>query len=103
MISVEQETPEKQTASAMEHKRRTNQTFPSPAVQLLDLKVRVEVEDDALRRLGGRDDPAAVLIGRILVRVAGGGDVSGVAGVQVAAARLRRWKETEVGENAAFS
>lgn len=49
----------------------------------------VEVEDDALRRLRRRDDPAAVLVRRVLQRVAGGGDVAGVAGVQVAAARLR--------------
>lgn len=50
-----------------------------PAVQLLYLKVRVEVENDALGRLGGRDDPAAVLMRRVLERVAGCGDVSGVA------------------------
>lgn len=64
---------------------------PLPAVQFLYLKVRVEVEDDALRRLRRGDDPAAALVRRVLQRVAGRGDVAGVAGVQVAAARLGRW------------
>lgn len=61
------------------------------AVQPLYLKVWVEVEDDALRRLRRGDDPAAALVRRVLQRVAGRGDVAGVAGVQVASARLGRW------------
>lgn len=63
----------------------SSNTHPSilslPAVQFLYLKVRVEVEDDALRRLRGCDDPATVLVRRVLQRVAGGGDVAGVAGI----------------------
>lgn len=54
---------------------------PLPAVQFLDLKVRVEVEDDALWGLGGCDDPAAALMGWVLQRVAGGGDVASGGGV----------------------
>lgn len=65
-------------ASLPQHPTRL---FLLPAVQLLDLKVRVEVEDDALRRLGGCDDPATVLVRRVLQWVARGGDVTGVAGV----------------------
>lgn len=59
--------------------------------------MRVEVEDDALRCLRRRDDPAAVLVRRVLQRVARGRDVAGVAGVQVAAAWLRGcgWADTE--------
>lgn len=56
-------------------------TLPVPAVQFLDLKVWVEVEDDALRGLGRRDDPAAVLVGWILQWVSGSGDVASVSGV----------------------
>lgn len=52
-----------------------------PAVQFLYLKVRIEVEDDALRRFRGCDDPAAVLMRWVLKGVAGGGDVAGIAGV----------------------
>lgn len=63
--------------------------FFLPAVQLLNLKVRVEVKDDALRRLRRCDDPTAVLVGRVLQRVAGSRDVAGVTGIQVATARLR--------------
>lgn len=54
---------------------------PLPAVQFLNFKVRVKVEDDALRSFGGCDDPAAVLMGRILQRVAGSGDVAGIGGI----------------------
>lgn len=68
---------------------------PLPAVQFLDLKVWVEVEDNALRGLGGCDDPAAVLMGRIFQRVAGSGDVAGISGVKVAPAWLRCWKDRD--------
>lgn len=52
-----------------------------PAVQFLYLKVWVEVEDDALRRLGGCDDPATVLVRWVLQWVARGGDVARIAGI----------------------
>lgn len=75
---------------------------PSPvllAVQPLDLKVRVEVEDDALRGLRCRDDPVAVLVRRVLQRITGGGDVTGLAGIQDASTFCRcdrdRGEETE--------
>lgn len=51
------------------------------AVQPLDLKVRVEVEDDALRRLRRCDDPVAVLVRRVLQRVTWGGDVARLGGI----------------------
>lgn len=64
-------------------------TRPLPvllAVQPLDLKVGVEVEDDALRGLRRRDDPVAVLVGRVLQRITGGGDVARLAGIEDASA-----------------
>lgn len=60
-----------------------------PAVQLLYFKVRVEVEHNPLRTFWRGDDPAAILMGGILQRVAGGGDVACVCGIQVAATCLR--------------
>lgn len=48
--------------------------------------MRVEVENDALRRLRRRDDPVAVLVGRVLQGVTRGGDVARLAGVEDAAA-----------------
>lgn len=56
------------------------------AVQPLDLKVWVEVEDDALRGLRRRDDPVTVLVRRVLQRITWGGDVTRLAGVEDAAA-----------------
>lgn len=53
--------------------------LPSPAIQFLYFKVGIEVEDNALRRLRGCDDPATVLMGGIFQRVARCGDVAGVA------------------------
>lgn len=52
-----------------------------PAVQFLNFKVWVKVEDDALRGFRGCDDPAAVLMGWILQRVAGSGDVASIGGI----------------------
>lgn len=48
--------------------------------------MRVEVEDDPLRRLRRRDDPVAVLMRWILQGVTRGGDVACLAGVEDAAA-----------------
>lgn len=48
----------------------------------------VEVEDDALGRFWSGDDPATVLMRRVLQRVAWGGDVPGVAGVKMSATSL---------------
>lgn len=67
------------------------------AVQPLDLKVRVEVEDDALRRLRRRDDPVTVLVRRVLQRITGGGDVAGLAGI-VDASTLRHCDGDRAGE-----
>lgn len=41
------------------------------AVEPLNLEVRVEVEDDALRGLRRLDDPVAVLMRRVLQRITG--------------------------------
>lgn len=51
------------------------------AVEPLDLKVRVEVEDDALRGLWRCDDPVAVLVWGVLQRITRGGDITGLAGI----------------------
>lgn len=51
------------------------------AVEPLDLKVGVEVEDNALRGLWRRDDPVAVLVWGVLQRIARGGDITGLAGI----------------------
>lgn len=51
------------------------------AVEPLDLKVRVEVEDDALRGLWRRNDPVAVLVWGVLQRITRGGDITGLAGI----------------------
>lgn len=56
------------------------------AVEPLDLEVGVEVEDDALRGLRRLYDPVAVLVGRVLQRIARGGDVTGFARIQKASA-----------------
>lgn len=64
--------------------------FFLPAVQFLDLKVRVKVQDDALQGLWSCNDPAAVLVRRVLERVPGRGDVPSVAGIKKTAARFRR-------------
>lgn len=66
------------------------------AVQPLYLKVWVEVEDDALRRLRRRDDPVTVLVRRVLQRITGGGDVTGLAGIKEASA-LRRCERERYG------
>lgn len=55
---------------------------------LLDFKVRVEVEDNLLVGLRSIDDPLAVLVGGVVIRVAWGGDVPGVLGVEAAPTRL---------------
>lgn len=82
------------------------------AVQPLDLKVRIEVKDDALRRLRRCNDPVAVLVGRVLQGVTRGGDVARLAGIKDATAlcccdgdreggRRRRevieWKSDKIG------
>lgn len=60
----------------------THPSIPSlPAVQFLYFKVRIEVENDALRRLGGCDDPATVLVRWVLQWVAGCGDVAGITSI----------------------
>lgn len=51
------------------------------AVQSLDLKVRVEVEDNALWGLRRCDDPVTVLVRWVLEWIARGGDVSRLAGI----------------------
>lgn len=56
------------------------------AVQPFDLKVGVEVEDNALRGLRRRDDPVTVLVRRVLQGITGGSDVAGLAGIQDTAA-----------------
>lgn len=61
--------------------------------------MRVEVEDDALQGLGRRDDPAAVLVRRVLQWVARGGDVAGFTGIEIATAWLRRCVERERKSN----
>lgn len=67
------------------------------AVQPLDLKVWVEVEDDALRGLRCRDDPVTVLVWRVLQRVTGGGDVTRLAGIKDASTLWSCWRVTRVG------
>jgi len=56
------------------------------AVEPLDLKVRVEVEGDALRGLGRCDGPVAVLVRGVLQRITRGSDVTGHGGINDASA-----------------
>lgn len=74
--------------------------WPAPvllAVQPLDLEVRVEVEDDALRWFRCCDDPVAVLVRRVLQGVARRGDVARLAGVQDPSTRRHRYGESTKG------
>lgn len=52
------------------------------AVVLLDLEVRVEVEDNLLVGFGGVNNPLAVLVGWVILGVTWGGDVASIFGIQ---------------------
>lgn len=63
------------------------------AVSVLQIKMRIEVDEDLLTRLGGRYDPHALLGGRVGARVARGRQV--VRGVYLDVPPALTWRGTE--------
>jgi hypothetical protein len=65
---------------------------------LLNLEVRVEVEDNLLVGFRGVDNPLAVLVGGIVLGVARGGDVASIFGIQATSTGWV-WKRKQDQEN----